>query len=166
MRRAARRDALMGRAANVDAVFWSHVWTIPESGCWLHDGQPVGDGYASMSSHSRSVRAHRWAYERFVGPIERGMVVAHRCDVPCCVNPAHLFTCTQAENIADKVRKGRQAKGSKQGTSKLTEAKVSEIKKLLRRGYVVGMYSALARQYQVDRAIIARIHAGRIWRHA
>ena len=48
------------------------------------------------------------AYELLVGPISKGRVVRHYvCDNPCCVNPAHLKVGTIADNMQDKVDKGR-----------------------------------------------------------
>lgn len=41
------------------------------------------------------------------GPIPEGMQVLHRCDVPYCVNPEHLFLGTDKENHRDKTAKGR-----------------------------------------------------------
>ena len=43
--------------------------------------------------------AHRWMYERAVGPIPAGYVIDHLCCNPSCVNPAHLEVVTQAENV-------------------------------------------------------------------
>jgi hypothetical protein len=66
--------------------------------------------------------AHRWAWVRANGPIPEGQKVLHTCDVPACVNPAHLFLGTQAANMADKVAKGRQAKGETHGSRTHPEA--------------------------------------------
>jgi hypothetical protein len=54
-----------------------------------------------------SQRAHRWAYEKFFGPIPDGLIVMHTCDNPPCVNPLHLKVGTQGENIRDARDKGR-----------------------------------------------------------
>lgn len=67
--------------------------------------------YGSLRVMGRRVYAHRWAWELANGPIPEGMVVCHHCDNPPCVNLAHLFIGTVADNIRDRDAKGRGRSG-------------------------------------------------------
>lgn len=103
----------------------------PNSGCWIWVGSHLGPhSYGHICINYRTTLAHRYAYERFIGPIPPGLVVRHRCDTKSCVNPAHLVAGTQADNIADKVAKNRQAKGQRHGMAKLTDEQAQAIARL------------------------------------
>lgn len=67
-------------------------------GCWEWTGHRAFGGYGQFFDGGRLVQAHRWAYERWVGPIPKGYEAHHRCEYPPCVNPAHLQALTPREN--------------------------------------------------------------------
>ncbi len=72
--------------------------------CWAWAGGHNNMGYGM---HKRRL-THRVAYEREHGPIPAGMMVCHTCDEPGCINPAHLWLGTNADNQRDASEKGRQ----------------------------------------------------------
>lgn len=85
-----------------------------EDACHLWTAQLDKDGYGQFSmSGTDKWQAHRASYYLFVGPIPAGKIVMHICDRPRCVNPEHLRVGTQADNMADKVAKGRWRGGRK-----------------------------------------------------
>lgn len=81
-------------------TFWERANPEPNSGCWLWSGHLDRNGYSRLSVETgKQVFAHRWAYEKFRGPIPAGMVLDHLCRVPSCVNPDHLEIVTIGENV-------------------------------------------------------------------
>lgn len=133
------------------------------SGCWEWTRMKTSAGYGRIAVKSYPAYCHRVAYELFCGPIPDGGVVCHKCDNPACCHPAHLFLGTHADNAADMVKKGREARGERHGMSKLTADAVREI----RARYAAGSATQeqLAAEFGVSSPHICGILAGKFWRH-
>lgn len=129
--------------------------------CWIWTASKHAFGYGWFRVGSKTLVAHRVSYELFNSPIPPGMHVCHSCDIPSCVNPQHLFLGTTQENNADKVRKNRQSKGSKQGLSKLVESQIIEI----RASYPKKTLRKLAVEYGVSVRLISKIVKFQNWVH-
>lgn len=134
----------------------------PNSGCWLWLGGERGsNGYGGIKFEGRTIPAHRYSWILHNGPIPEGLCVCHRCDIPTCVNPSHLFLGTTKENNDDKIRKGRHIKGGAHPLSKLTDGDVLLILALVGKK----TDAAIARAYSVDRTVIERIRKRKMWKH-
>lgn len=68
--------------------------------CWIWTGSRFESGYGQFCEHGRNWRAHKWAYEHWIGPVEDGLVLDHViCGTPACVNPEHLEATTCKVNL-------------------------------------------------------------------
>jgi hypothetical protein len=77
-------------------------------GCWLWLGSlHPKTGYGKKRWYGKDKLAHRWMYEQRVGPIPKGKVIDHICNVRHCVNPDHLQAITYAENNQRCMDQGR-----------------------------------------------------------
>ena len=129
--------------------------------CWVWTGGTFSDGYGNIGDSRGAQKAHRVAYELYVGPIPEGLVVMHSCDNRRCVNPVHLSVGTHTENIKDRDTKGRgsKPKGVSNPMSKLSEAEVRLIR-------IMPISNNLAADvFAVDVATIRRIRNNKIWTH-
>jgi hypothetical protein len=138
----------------------------PHGSCHLWTAARNLRGYGVICEGGRrgkQLYAHRVAWELENGPISDGLHCCHHCDNPGCVNVEHIYLGTDADNMADRDAKGRQAKGSAHGNAKLTEADVRGIKRLLGQG-VPGL--ELGRRYGVGSQLISKINTGKLWAHA
>jgi hypothetical protein len=113
----------------------------------------------------RQMPAHRYGWELRNGPIPEGLLALHHCDNPPCVRPDHLFPGSQAENVEDRDRKGRTARGERVSRARLTEEQVKEIRRRYRPRHPTDGGRALAREFGVDDAAVTHVVRGRDWRH-
>jgi len=138
-------------------VFYRYA--IRGDNCWDWNGPRTTEGYGRLNFYGRKFAAHRASYEIHVGKIPAGMLVCHKCDVPRCVNPGHLYLGDHAANVHDAIRKGRLPHGEKHWNSKLTDADVDVIRRTFSAGGT--SHSELALRFGVTRETISQIINGR-----
>src|SRR5258708_4115991 len=114
-------------------------------------------------TRNRGVSTHRYAWEITFGPVPENLQVLHHCDNPTCCRPDHLFLGTGADNMADKVAKGRQPKGSQIPWSRLTESMVREDRIRHRQGQDTCIQ--LAKERGVALGTMEKAISGKTWKH-
>jgi hypothetical protein len=90
--------------------FWEKVDRRGFFDCWPWLGVRDHKGYGQFSTGGRAGGmhgAHRFAVQLTGATIPAGMFVLHHCDNPPCVNPAHLYVGTNADNMRDMWARGR-----------------------------------------------------------
>ena len=95
------------KTKSIDERFWSKVNKTGD--CWLWTGVRVGIGYGQIYLNGKKTPAHRVSWLLHHGIIPNGLLVLHKCDNPPCVNPNHLFTGTNSDNMKDAYIKGRSS---------------------------------------------------------
>jgi hypothetical protein len=135
------------------------------TGCHNFLGFKTWQGYGKIKYKGKPYIAHRLFWMLNKGELPQDKYVLHHCDNPSCFNLEHLFVGTNADNIADKVAKGRQYKPPSDSRhprpmAKLTESQVMEIKALLKRGY---SQADIHRDFKVSRQIVSDIATGKTW---
>ena len=157
----------------VDRVF-EKIVRIPFSGCWVFMGATNDFGYGIVGTGGRGApndRAHRITYRHFCGEIPNGMFVCHRCDVPSCCNPDHLFLGTNQDNVRDMISKGRNSPpprnphvvGSIHPKSKFSEEQVRAMRSEHKAGKSV---YRLAKEAGVAQTTMQRIIRGERYKNA
>jgi len=137
---------------------------IKTDGCWVWKLGKDKDGYGifrGMIGTTTFKRAHRYSYALHTGDLLVGSHVLHSCDNPRCVNPEHLSSGTNADNMRDKVQKGRQKApvGEKHGHAILTERQARRILKDPR------PYVEIASEYNVAPSTIGSLKQRVSWKN-
>lgn len=146
--------------------FWEHV--TKTEGCWIWNGSSHGfrPNLGTGGRNGKRVMAYRFSWELAHGPIPDGLKVCHNCpdgDNPRCVNPAHLFLGTQADNVADAANKGRIPKGERHHWAKMTDAIVRSIRERYAAGGIT--QQQLANELCLSAVQVHYVVKGKTWRH-
>lgn len=134
-----------------------------EHDCWEWNGTIHSvHGYGIIQENRKDLLAHRVAWKLYYGDTNN-LCVLHKCDNRICVNPDHLFLGSRVDNNLDRNNKGRQAKGEKQHSAKLTEKEVIEIRQR------IAVFNErcinIAEDYNVSRSAINQIKLRKTWKH-
>ncbi len=143
--------------------YWSKVdrTAIDPRQCWTWTGAlSAGGRYGNFCQDSKFYYAHRLMYEHVYGPIPPGYHVMHRCDNPACVRPMHLTVGTNADNVRDRVSKGRSC-------SKGQGLKADQVRQIRARRAAGERVKDIARDYAhiVSPGAVYAAVSGYTWKH-
>lgn len=133
---------------------------VDASGCWIWTGCIGFGGHGQIResianySKSRLLMTHRVSWIHHRGDIPVGLFVLHKCDVPRCVNPSHLFLGTQRDNMDDMLNKERMPRGEAHYKCSLSDQDVEDIRLSTTKPRL------LAEKYTVSRGYIYDIRRG------
>lgn len=133
---------------------------VQPTGCWEWIGFSYR-GYGIFWDGKKRSSAHRWSYQYHKGLLHPKLNVCHSCDNSICVNPDHLWQGTHQDNMIDRDIKGRQPRGESQGSSKLTEQDILEIRDL----YGHMKTKDIADKYKIGPQHVRRIGNKQAWKH-
>jgi hypothetical protein len=143
-------------ARSLTEAFFRHVTPGNPDACWPWQGCIGRNGYGMFAFQNTKHYAHRIAWTLHHGDIPDGLFVCHHCDNRPCVNwMRHLFLGTNAENVHDAVRKGRNL-------SPLTDVDVLRMREARRAGTKLDI---LATTFGVSSRTVWDICAYRRWKH-
>jgi hypothetical protein len=137
---------------------------VDKSGeCWLWTAAKNAKGYGICADGL----VHRAVYRQYVGEIDSGLYVLHKCDVRNCCNPSHLYLGDQKQNMADMTERGRCGRrGAKPGEAhpmaKITEAQAKDLLERAKRGVSTAV---LASEFSLSRNYVQRVISGYRWSH-
>jgi hypothetical protein len=136
---------------------------------WIRDGECIrctshstdGDGYPHTHRNGKLLTVARQIVLRRFHVPPTGIVARHTCDHTWCINPAHLLSGSQYDNITDMDSRGRRKprKGTDHGRSKLTDDDVRHIRSS------AGSTLSVSESHGISKAQVRRIKRREQWRH-
>lgn len=139
---------------DLPAEVFGKVLENAETGCWEWQMYKNPGGYGQIRVNWKLWLVHRFVYHHCVADIPDGLLIMHSCDNPSCCRPKHLELGTQNQNQQDKIRKGKNNDGERNGMSKLNQAMVDDIRERWDRGETG---ASIAKLYEVNRSCISKI---------
>ena len=133
--------------------------------CWPWLGADDGQsGRGRFSIHGKSTSAPKAAWLLLRGAIPNGLWVLHTCDNPPCVNLAHLYLGTHADNVRDAGERRRRAVGLRCGSHKVTPEIVRAMRSEYKPRDKEWSGRRLAAKYVVGQNCAAKILRGETWK--
>lgn len=133
-----------------------------DDGCWLWTGNTrvnaKGMVYGRHHAEGKSINAHRFSWQLANGPIPKDAFICHRCDVPLCVNPEHLFCSDHQGNMDDMKQKGRT--DNRRGQAKWWRAKLTNEQAEEIRADNTLSQSKIGEKYGISQTTVGRIKRG------
>ena len=127
-----------------------------ESGCWEWIGATKSGGYGYINRSGKNTLAHRLSFFLWNGHWPE--VCRHKCDNRKCVNPERLEDGTHADNVRDRVERGRSRhpRNEEHGRTKFTDELVARVRPMRESG--------MTQQAIADELGMAQSHVSRILR--
>lgn len=146
--------------------FWEKVEKRGPDECWDWKASVTTTGYGRFKITSYvTACANRVALALSTGVEPDGMQALHSCDRPICCNPNHLRWGTVADNVRDKVDRGRARTGDQcganNGAAKLSDDDLAKVVDGLKRGL---NNTQIARELPIGHAMVSKIRRGHMWK--
>lgn len=141
-----------------------------QNGCWIWNGPKLTDGYGNCGHGFPSQRSHRASYILFKGKIIDKMWVLHKCHIPLCINPDHLYLGDVKQNVKDCIEAGtfpngpnpkKACQGIANGRAIICPSIVNKMRKLYSNPY---SYGQLAKLFNISKRQVMRIIKGESWK--
>lgn len=143
--------------------FWSKTRSGTD-GCIEWTAAKKSYGYGVFNRDGKhTILAHRMAWILEYGNLPDDSVIMHRCDNPGCVNVKHLMIGSHADNVADKIAKGRGNDGMRHGHAKLTDDVIRQIRSLYQ-AREANQYQ-LAKRFGISQSVISEVINRKSWDH-
>lgn len=155
-----RKKTIKDKCTNTLEKIKKRLISMKKPGCWEFKGCLDDKGYGIIRIRGKRIFAHRAAWLVFFGD-PKDLCVCHKCDVPRCVNPDHLFLGTHKDNAEDRTVKGRSAHSEKNGSAKLNCEDVL----FIRKHKTEYTQKQMANMFSVSDVCISKILSRKTWKY-